>query len=160
MTRARHGLAGSIARAFVDSKLTPLLIVASVLLGVLAPSLSCRARRSRRSRCPMVDVLVAMPGASAEEVESRVSAPLERLMWEIPGVEYVYSTSQPGRSLVVVRYRVGEDVERSLVKLLPEAPDQRRPDPAGRIFTAGQGALDRRRADPGADVPLEPLRPR
>ena len=65
----------------------------------------------------MVDILVAMPGASAAEVESRVSSPLERLMWEIPGVEYVYSTSQPGRSLIVVRFRVGEDAERSLVKL-------------------------------------------
>jgi multidrug efflux pump subunit AcrB len=58
-----------------------------------------------------------MPGTTTAEVESRLSAPLERLMWEIPGVEYVYSTSQPGRALIVVRFRVGEDVERSLVKL-------------------------------------------
>src|SRR5262245_8776968 len=58
-----------------------------------------------------------MPGATAAEVETRVSSPLERLMWEIPDVEYVYSTSQPGRALVVVRYKVGEDPERSLVKL-------------------------------------------
>src|SRR5262249_29682281 len=68
-------------------------------------------------KVPVVDILIGMPGASAAEVESRVSSPLERLMWEIPGVEYVYSTSQPGRALIVVRYRVGEDTERSLVKL-------------------------------------------
>src|SRR5262249_8486803 len=63
------------------------------------------------------DSLVGWRGASAAEVEKRVPSPLERLAWEIPGVEYVYSTSQPGQALVVVRYRVGEDPERSLVKL-------------------------------------------
>jgi multidrug efflux pump subunit AcrB len=115
MTR-RHGLAGAIAHAFVDSKLTPLVIVASVLLGVLAIAVLPREEEPQ-IKVPMVDVAVAMPGAGAAEVESRLSAPLERLLWEIPGVEYVYSTSQPGRSLVVVRFRVGEDVERSLVKL-------------------------------------------
>jgi multidrug efflux pump subunit AcrB len=110
------GIAGRLARAFVNSKLTPLLIVSSVLLGLLALVLLPREEEPQ-IRVPMVDILLAMEGASAEEVESRVAAPLERLLWEIPGVEYVYSTSQPGRALAVVRFRVGEDVERSLVKL-------------------------------------------
>jgi multidrug efflux pump subunit AcrB len=112
----RLGLAGAVARAFIDSRLTPLLIIGSVLLGLLALVVLPREEEPQ-IKVPMVDVLVDMPGASATEVESRVSAPLERLAWEIPGVEYVYSTSQPGRSLIVVRYRVGEDVERSLVRL-------------------------------------------
>ena len=112
----RLGLAGAVSRAFIDSRLTPLLIVATVLLGLLA-IVALPREEEPQIKVPMVDLLVAMPGASAAEVESRLSAPLERLMWEIPGVEYVYSTSQPGRSLVVVRFRVGEDVERSLVKL-------------------------------------------
>ncbi|HZJ52893.1 MAG TPA: efflux RND transporter permease subunit, partial [Myxococcaceae bacterium] len=117
MRRARRqGLAGAIARAFIDSRLTPLLVIASVLLGLVAIVVLPREEEPQ-IKVPMVDLMVAMPGASAAEIESRVSAPLERLMWEIPGVEYVYSTSQPGRSLVVVRFRVGEDVERSLVKL-------------------------------------------
>ncbi|RPH72905.1 MAG: efflux RND transporter permease subunit [Myxococcaceae bacterium] len=117
MRRARRqGLAGAIAHAFIDSRLTPLLVIASVLLGLLA-IVGLPREEEPQIKVPMVDLQVAMPGASAAEVESRVSAPLERLMWEIPGVEYVYSTSQPGRSLVVVRFRVGEDVERSLVKL-------------------------------------------
>jgi multidrug efflux pump subunit AcrB len=110
------GLAGTLARAFVDSRLTPLLIVSSVLLGVLAVLLLPREEEPQ-IKVPMVDILLTMEGASATEVENRVSAPLERLAWEIPGVEYVYSTSQPERSLTVVRFRVGEDVERSLVKL-------------------------------------------
>jgi multidrug efflux pump subunit AcrB len=115
--KADHaGMAGGLARAFVDSKLTPLLIVTSVLLGLMAIILLPREEEPQ-IKVPMADVLIAMEGASAKEVESRVSAPMERLLWEIPGVEYVYTTSQPGRSMAVVRFRVGEDVERSLVKL-------------------------------------------
>ncbi|HUM09739.1 MAG TPA: efflux RND transporter permease subunit [Myxococcaceae bacterium] len=117
MTRSvRPGLAGTIAQAFIGSRLTPLLITASVLLGLLAIVVLPREEEPQ-IKVPVVDILLAMPGASAAEVESRVSAPLERLMWEIPGVEYVYSTSQPGRALIVVRYRVGENTEQSLVKL-------------------------------------------
>ena len=116
MRRRRQGVAGAITRAFIDSRLTPLLVIASVLLGLLA-IVALPREEEPQIKVPMVDIAVAMPGASAAEVESRVSAPLERLMWEIPGVEYVYSTSQPGNSLVIVRFRVGEDVERSLVKL-------------------------------------------
>jgi multidrug efflux pump subunit AcrB len=112
----RLGLAGTLARAFIGSRLTPLLVVGSVLVGVLAIVVLPREEEPQ-IKVPVFDIFVAMPGASASEVESRVSAPLERLAWEIPGVEYVYSTSQPGRSLVAVRYRVGEDPERSLVKL-------------------------------------------
>ena len=117
MTRSPSpGLAGTLARAFIGSRLTPLLIVGSVLLGLVAIVVLPREEEPQ-IKVPVFDIFVAMPGASAAEVESRISAPLERLTWEIPGVEYVYSTSQPGRSLVVVRYRVGDDPERSLVRL-------------------------------------------
>lgn len=110
------GLAGTLAKAFVNSKLTPLLIISSVLLGLMAIVLLPREEEPQ-IRVPIADILMTMEGATAEEVESRVSAPLERLLWEIPGVEYVYTTSMPGRSMAVVRFRVGEDVERSMVKL-------------------------------------------
>src|SRR5262245_39643938 len=117
MKRApRLGLAGNIARAFVASKLTPLFTVGSVLVGLVA-IIALPREEEPQIRVPVADIQIAMPGASAAEVESRVSSPIERLMWEIPGVEYVYSTSQPGRALIVVRYKVGEDSERSLVKL-------------------------------------------
>jgi len=112
----RAGLAGAIARAFIGSKLTPLLIVVSVLLGLGAAVILPREEEPQ-IKVPMVDVLVTMPGATAAEVERRVTSPLERLLWEIQGVEYVYTTSQPGRSTAIVRFQVGEDVERSLVKL-------------------------------------------
>jgi multidrug efflux pump subunit AcrB len=110
------GVAGRIARLFIDSKLTPLLIVTSVLLG-LAAVWRLPREEEPQIKVPMIDVLVSMPGFSAKEVEERATRPMEKLLWEIPGVEYIYSTSSPGESLVIVRFLVGEDVERSLVKL-------------------------------------------
>lgn len=111
-----QGLAGAFARSFISSKLTPLLILASVLLGILAVALLPREEEPQ-IKVPMVDVMVGVPGFTAKEVEDRVTAPMEKLIWEIPGVEYVYSISRPEQSLVIVRFYVGEDVERSLVKL-------------------------------------------
>jgi len=113
---AEIGFAGRIARAFIDSKLTPLIVLASVLLGVGAIVLLPREEEPQ-IKVPMIDVLVTMPGFSAREVEERATRPMEKLLWEIPGVEYIYSTSRPGESLAIVRFKVGEDVEKSLVKL-------------------------------------------
>lgn len=111
-----HGMAGKLASAFIDSKLTPLVIIASVLLGVFAVAMLPREEEPQ-IKVPMIDVMVAMPGASAKEVEERVTNPMEKLLWEIPGVEYVYSISRPGESLVIVRFEVGHDEESSLVLL-------------------------------------------
>lgn len=110
------GLAGAFAKSFINSKLTPLLILASILLGALAVFLLPREEEPQ-IKVPMVDVMVGVPGFSAKEVEERVTSPMEKLIWEVPGVEYIYSISQPEQSLVIVRFLVGQDVERSLVKL-------------------------------------------
>ena len=64
----------------------------------------------------MIDVMVRMPGASPKEIEQRVISPMERLLWEIPGVEYIYSTAMPGRAITIVRFFVGQDTEKSLIK--------------------------------------------
>ncbi|ROQ91044.1 efflux RND transporter permease subunit [Desulfosoma caldarium] len=116
MTTAHLGLAGRVAKAFIDSKLTPLLIVASLVLGVGSVFLLPREEEPQIV-VPMLDIFVSMPGASAKEVEERVTKPMEKLLWEIPGVEYIYSTSSPERSFVVVRFKVGEDEEKSIVRL-------------------------------------------
>ena len=113
MTRQGRGIAGRIASAFIDSRLTPLIVLASVLLGVGAVVLLPREEEPQII-VPMIDVFVRMPGASAGEVEERVTKPMEKLLWEIPGVEYIYSTSAPGKSMAVVRFRVGEDETVSL----------------------------------------------
>ena len=110
------GLAGRIAQTFIDSKLTLLIVIASLLLGGFAVVMLPREEEPQ-IKVPMVDVLVSMPGSGAKEVENRVTRPLEKLLWEIPGVEYIYSTSSEGRSLAIVRFKVGEDMDSSLVKL-------------------------------------------
>ncbi len=114
--KEKLGLAGKVAQAFIHSKLTPLIIAASILLGVGAVLMLPREEEPQII-VPMIDIFVQMPGGSAKEVEERVTRPMEQLLWEIPGVEYIYSTSSPGFSMAVVRFRVGEDEEKSIVKL-------------------------------------------
>ncbi len=112
----RIGPSGRIAAFFIDSKLTPLIIIASILLGIAAV-VALPREEEPQIIVPMIDIFVKMPGASAEEVEKRVTYPMEKLLWEIPGVEYVYSTSSPGMSMAVVRFYVGQDEEESIVRL-------------------------------------------
>ncbi len=106
----------ALTNTFVDSKLTPLFIIFSLLLGLFA-IIFTPSEEEPQIVVPMVDVLVSMPGASPAEVETRVINPMEKLLWEIPGVEYVYSTAMDGRALTVVRFYVGQDTEKSLVKV-------------------------------------------
>jgi multidrug efflux pump subunit AcrB len=110
------GFAGRVARAFLHSKLTPLLIAASLGLGALGLVATPREEEPQ-IRVPMVDVRVAWPGAEPAEVESRIVAPIERILWGVPGVEHIYSVSRPGVALVTVRFEVNESNEDSLVKV-------------------------------------------
>jgi multidrug efflux pump subunit AcrB len=110
------GAAGKVARAFIDSPLTPLFIAASILLGVFAV-VNLPREEEPQIIVPMIDVFVSMPGASAREVEERVTKPMEKLLWEVPGVEYIYSTTSPGMAMAVVRFYVGQNEEQSIVRL-------------------------------------------
>jgi len=110
------GFAGKMAAAFVDSKLTAVGILASMLLGLMALVLLPREEEPQ-IKVPMIDVMVSMEGATPKEVEQRVSIPMEKLLYELPGVEYIYSTSMAGQSLLVVRFYIGENLESSIVRL-------------------------------------------
>ena len=112
----RFGVIRKILAFFIDSPLTPLIVAASVLLGVIAVYLLPREEEPQIT-VPMIDVFVQMPGASAAEVEQRVTKPIEKLIWELPGVEYIYSTASPGQSLTVVRFLVGWNEERAIVEV-------------------------------------------
>ena len=113
---ASYGMAGRLAAAFIRSKLTPLFILASIALGALAV-VALPREEEPQIIVPMVDVFVQMPGATPSDVEQRVTRPMERLLWEVPGVEYIYSTSSPGQAMVIVRFKVGEAEEAALVRL-------------------------------------------
>ncbi|KAB2661313.1 MAG: efflux RND transporter permease subunit [Verrucomicrobia bacterium] len=113
---AHRGIAGRLAMAFVQSKLTPLFVLVAVLLGVASLVLLPREEEPQ-IHVPMVDVQVSLPGASARETEERATRPIEGLLWEVPGVEYVYSTSREEESLVIVRFRVGSNPDASLARV-------------------------------------------
>jgi multidrug efflux pump subunit AcrB len=111
-----RGIIPAIVKSFLTSHLSILLIIASLCLGVAAVLITPREEEPQIV-VPLADVYVQAPGASPEEVEKLVATPLERLLWQIDGVEYVYSISRQDMAVVTVRFFVGEDRENSLVKL-------------------------------------------
>ncbi|HVZ17367.1 MAG TPA: efflux RND transporter permease subunit [Terriglobales bacterium] len=108
-------LAGAVAHTFIQSKLTPLIIIAALLIGAFSIWQTPREEEPQIV-VPMLDVFVQMPGASAAEVEQRASMPMEKLLREVPGVEYTYSISHPGMSMIIVRFYVGTKEEDAIVK--------------------------------------------
>ncbi len=119
MTDADHtprGLIASIVRPFLSGKPAVLLLITALCLGAASIFITPR-EEDPQIIVPLADVYVQAPGASPEEIEKLVATPLERLLWQIEGVEYVYSMSQKGQAIVTVRFYVGEDREDSLIKL-------------------------------------------
>jgi multidrug efflux pump subunit AcrB len=115
----RYGLAGRLAGPFLRSKLTPVVVLASILLGLVAVWLTPREEEPQIV-VPMVDVMVPFPGAAPREVETQLVTPLERRLWGIPGVEYLYSSSRANVGFITVRFKVNEPLEPSLVKVHQE----------------------------------------
>ena len=115
----KEGLAGKIAKGFMTSKLTVLLMVVFMIF-VVYRSFLFTLEEVPQIVVPMAEFFVGYPGASPTEVESRVIKPLENLISNIKGVEYVYSTSMKEQGMVIVQFYVGEDIERSFVKMYNE----------------------------------------
>ncbi|HEV8283834.1 MAG TPA: efflux RND transporter permease subunit [Chitinophagaceae bacterium] len=115
----QQGLSGNIAKAFLQSKLTILLMIAFLLIGGYSAMFIPREEEPQ-IEVPTADIFLRYPGASPKEVEARVLQPLEKIISNVKGVEYVYSTSMTGQGMIIVQFYVGEDVERSLVKLYNE----------------------------------------
>jgi multidrug efflux pump subunit AcrB len=134
-----RGIAGNIAKFFIRSKLTPLFVLAAFALGAVT-LLKIPREEDPQIIVPMIDIFVPLPGASPKEVEERISAPLERVLKNISGVEYVYSTSQAGMSMVTVRFHVGEKEDYAIVQTYKEL----------------NGNLDK--MPPGAGTPLVKVR--
>ncbi len=115
----KEGLAGKIAKGFINSKLTVLLMIVFMVVGVYSSFLIPREEEPQID-VAMADIFVGYPGASPTEVESRVVKPLEKIISNVKGVEYVYSTSMKEQGMIIVQFYVGEDIERSYVKLYNE----------------------------------------
>ena len=113
---AAGGWVNGIVRTFLHSNLPIILLILSIAIGLTAVTVTPR-EEDPQIIVPMADVYVSFPGHTAAEVEQLAATPLEKILYQIDGVEYVYSMSRPGQAIVTVRYYVGEDRERSLVKL-------------------------------------------
>jgi len=143
------GFAGKIAHAFINSKLTPLIVGASLLLGLFAIKMTPREEEPQIV-VPMVDIYLPLPGSSPQEVQERVVKPFEGKLWEIKGVEYLYSMSRPGMGIITVRFLVGQPMEESLVKLYNKVMSNRGILPPG----AGEPLVVPKSID---DVPIMTL---
>ena len=115
----QEGISGKIAHFFINSKLTILLMVALMIIGVYSSFLIPREEEPQIN-VPMADVMVGYPGARPTEVESRVAKPLEKIISNIKGVEHVHTMAMNGQAMLIVQFYVGQDVERSYVKLYDE----------------------------------------
>ncbi len=116
MPHVEHGFTNRIVKIFLESNLALILIVLATVLGLAALGITPR-EEDPQIVVPLADVYVSFPGHSAAEVEQLVATPLEKILYQIDGVEYVYSMSREDQAIITVRYYVGEDRERSLVKL-------------------------------------------
>jgi multidrug efflux pump subunit AcrB len=126
------GMSGRVAQAFLNSKLTPLVAMASLALGALGIMATPREEEPQIS-VPMIDVIAAMPGASPAEAENLLGRPIEQRMLELPGVDHVYTMSGDGYAMVTVRFKVGEDQERSITRVQAKL--------AGAMAEAPSGAM-------------------
>ena len=115
----QEGISGKIAHFFINSKLTILLMVGLMIIGVYSSFLIPREEEPQIN-VPMADVMIGYPGASPAEVESRVIKPLEKILSNIKGVEHLHSMAMNGQAMIIVQFYVGEDSERSYVKLYDE----------------------------------------
>ena len=115
MTTSHDSWVSRVVAAFLRGNLSVLLILVMLITGLAALYLTPREEEPQIV-VPLADVYIQMPGASAEVVEQQVANRLERLLYQIDGVEHVYSMSRPGQAVVTVRFYVGEDREKSLVK--------------------------------------------
>ncbi|NLB65534.1 MAG: efflux RND transporter permease subunit [Lentisphaerae bacterium] len=116
MEERKHNFISGILQAFLRGNLSILLILISLAVGAAALLITPR-EEDPQIVVPLADVMVMMPGSSAEEIEQLVSSRLEKMLYQIDGVEYVYSMSRPGMAVVTVRFFVGEDREDSLIKI-------------------------------------------
>lgn len=116
LPKINKGFAGKLAETFIHSKLTPIGIIVSLMMGLASIYLTPKEEEPQIT-VPMIDIMVPAPGYEAEEVERKVTEPLERAMWGLDGVEYIYSASQPHGTMITVRFKVNEPIEPSLLKV-------------------------------------------
>src|SRR5271168_1015253 len=110
------GLWGCLTRAFINSPLTPLLLIAAIVAGLIAVALLPREEEPQIS-VPMVDILVTANGYKADEAVELVTRPLEDIVKGINGVEHVYSQTRDDSVVVTARFFVGTDEDTAVLRI-------------------------------------------
>jgi multidrug efflux pump subunit AcrB len=113
------GVAGRLTKASITSPLTPLLLIVSVLVGLLALAVLPREEEPQIS-VPMVDILVSADGLKAEDAVELVTKPLEDIVKSIDGVEHVYSQSLDDSVVVTARFFVGTSADAAILRVHEE----------------------------------------
>jgi len=148
MEPEKLGISGAIARAFVRSEITALLLIAALMSGVFAVLVTPREEEPQIN-VTFANVFIPFPGASAKEVESLISTPAEQVLSEISGIKHVYSVSSPGLSTLTVQFKVGEDRTDVIVRLYDKIFSNM--DWLPRNLGAGQPIIKPRSID---DIPI------
>jgi multidrug efflux pump subunit AcrB len=131
----RRGIAGRLAASFLHSRLTPLMVIASALLGLLA-LLTLPREEEPQIQVPMVDVRLAWPGHPVAQVERQLTSPIERVLWQIPDLEYLYSTSEADGALLILRFKVGLSPDRALSRVRARLDESLAALPSGAAVAA------------------------
>ncbi|MBU6436732.1 MAG: efflux RND transporter permease subunit, partial [Betaproteobacteria bacterium] len=110
------GISGRIARYFQSARITPLLALVALLLGLFAVLVTPREEEPQIN-VTMANVLIPFPGAAVKDVEQMVAGPAEQVLAQIAGVDHVMSVSRPGMAIVTVQFKVGVPRTEALVRL-------------------------------------------
>ena len=110
------GISGKLTRATIQSPLTPLMLLAAVIVGLIATITIPREEEPQIS-VPMVDISVMAPGLSAPEAVELVGKPLETIVKSVGGVEHVYTQAQDNGVMVTARFLVGSDPEDAAIRI-------------------------------------------
>ncbi len=110
------GLSGVLTRTFINSPLTPLLLLAALVAGAIAVASLPREEEPQIS-VPMVDIIVTANGYKADEAVELVTRPLEDIIKGIDGVEHVYSQTEDDRVVVTARFLVGTDQDTAVLRV-------------------------------------------
>jgi len=110
------GISGRIARQFQNNAITPLLALLAVLMGLFAIMMTPREEEPQID-VTFANVLIAFPGASAEEVENLIAIPAQQVLSELNGVDHLFAVSKPGMAVITVQFEVGEQRNEAIVRL-------------------------------------------
>lgn len=110
------GISGWITRSTIQSPLTPLFLLAAILVGLLA-TFTIPREEEPQIKVPVVDIRVAAPGLAGADAIELIAKPLETIVKSVDGVEHVYTQAEDNGVLVTARFLVGSNPEDAATRI-------------------------------------------